>query len=188
MGADWDSRNDDQFVDRSSDQPSQVTTPTPTVAASASTQDKLLKVSVVLLVITLTLIIGGGLFSIGQLTNTNSTTSKTQDGIDIQGCRSLFNADVVTAQGNAFVVILSGLYAVAADDDAGLDDLLRVDPKTGTSLYEDTVEDIYKARDAYKRAVDNSNKDPEKFVLQCKARQAKVTTTTRPIPTTKPGG
>jgi len=66
-----------------------------------------------------------------------------------------------------------------------------VDPKTNTSLYEDTVGDIYTARDEYKRAVELSNEDPNKFVRECKTKQAKKEKANRPVPsssTTRPGG
>jgi len=164
---------------------------TPTAAHSGEAQDKLLKVAVGLLLLTLFIVVFGGLLSLYKLSNTEASTSRTQSGIDIQGCRSLYNADVISAQGNALVVILSGLYAVAAEDDAGLEDLLRVDPTTNKSMYEDTVGDIYAARDEYKRAVDLSNTDPDEFVRTCKAKQAKKEKANRPVPsssTTRPGG
>lgn len=164
---------------------------TPSAARSGSTQDRLLKVVVRLLLLTLGIMIAGGLLSLYKLSNTEETTTRTQSGIDIQGCRSLYNADVISAQGNALVVILSGLYAVAAEDDAGLEDLLRVDPTTNKSVYEDTVGDIYAARDEYKRAVELSNADSKKFVTECKAKQVEKKKSTRPVPsssTTRPGG
>lgn len=157
--------------------------------ATSATQDRLLRISVGLLGVTLAIVVFGGLASFYKILNTETNTSKTQDGIDIQGCRSLFNADVVAAQGNASAVILAGLYAVAAKDDVALNDLLKADPKTNKSLYEVTVEEIYKSRDAYRKAVDESNQHPESFIARCKAKQAQFTTvTTRPVPTTNPGG
>jgi len=157
-------------------------------------QSKLLKRALILTAINVIIVIGAGIITLPKIINTQKTTGRVQDGIDIQGCRSLYNADVVTAQTNALVVVLAGLKATATKDDGGLEDLITPDPKTNITPYDTTVGDIYAARDAYKAAVDLSNTDTHLFMERCCMKQKiKEAPPARPIPsstittTTKPG-
>ena len=158
-----------------------------------STQARLIRWALILTAANVVIVIGAGLITLPKITSTQETTGRVQDGIDIQGCRSLYNADVVTAQANALVVVLAGLKATATDDDGGLQDLITPDPETNVTPYDTTVRDIYNARDEYKRAVDLSNTDPVKFIQQCLEKQGKKTAKpSRPVPssstsTTLPG-
>lgn len=157
-------------------------------------QSRLLRWALALTAINVVIVLGAGLVTLPRIVDTQSTTGAVRDGIDIQGCRSLYNADVVTAQANALVVVLAGLKATATDDDGGLQDLVTPDPKTNITPYDTTVGDIYAARDAYKAAVDLSNTDLDKFMAECVEKQkVPEAPAARPVPsstssiTTKPG-
>lgn len=164
-----------------------------TLPRPKDSQAKLIRWALILTAANIIIVIGAGLITLPKIVSTQETTGRVQDGIDIQGCRSLYNADVVTAQTNALVVVLAGLKATATDDDGGLQDLITPDPATNVTPYDTTVRDIYVARDQYKRAVDLSNTDPEKFIHQCSVKQGKKTERpSRPVPssstsTSEPG-
>lgn len=163
-----------------------------TFPQSKDPQSRLIRWALILTVLNVIIVIGAGLVTLPRIVSTEKTTGRVQDGIDIQGCRSLYNADVVTAQTNALVVVLAGLKATVLEDDAGLKDLVTPDPTTNITPYDITVQDVYTARDEYKKAVDLSNTDPVKFMERCLTKQDKKTEKpTRPIPsssTTRPGG
>jgi len=163
-----------------------------TLPKPKDSQARLIRSALILTAINVIIVIGAGLITLPKIVSTLETTGRVQDGIDIQGCRSLYNADVVTAQTNALVIALAGLKATVVDDDAGLQDLVTPDPKTNITPYDTTVQDIYEARDEYKRAVDMSNTDPVAFIEQCERKQGRKTEKpSRPVPsssTTRPGG
>ena len=154
-----------------------------TLPRPKDSQAKLIRWALILTAANVIIVIGAGLITLPKIVSTQETTGRVQDGIDIQGCRSLYNADVVTAQTNALVVVLAGLKATATDDDGGLQDLITPDPTTNVTPYDTTVRDIYVARDQYKQAVDLSNTDPEKFIDQCLVKQGRKTERpSRPVP------
>jgi len=164
----------------------------PSMPQPKDSQARLIRWALILTVMNVIIVVTAGLVTLPKVVNTERTTGRVQDGIDIQGCRSLYNADVVTAQTNALVVVLAGLKATATDDDGGLQDLVTPDPTTNITPYDTTVGDIYTAWDEYKRAVDLSNTNPAKFVEQCEKKQGKKQEKpSRPVPsstTTRPGG
>lgn len=166
----------------------------PTFPKPKDSQSKMLRWALILTAVNVVIVIVAGIVSLPKVINTQVVTGKVQSGVDLQGCRSLYNADVVTAQTNALVVVLAGLKATATKDDGGLQDLITPDPDTNITPYDTTVGDIYSARDAYKQAIDMSNTNPEKFMKKCKAKQeVKEASPARPIPsstittTTEPG-
>ena len=155
----------------------------PVMPKPKDSQSKLLRWALILTALNVVIVLGAGMVTLPRIVETQTATGKVQDGIDLQGCRSLYNADVVTAQTNALVVVLAGLKATATKDDAGLEDLVRPDPATNITPYDTTVGDIYDARDAYKAAVDLSNRDPDKFMDRCVKKQAIETApAARPVP------
>ena len=163
-----------------------------TFPQSKDPQSRLIRWALILTVLNVIIVIGAVLVTLPRIVSTEKTTGRVQDGIDIQGCRSLYNADVVTAQTNALVVVLAGLKATVMEDDAGLQDLVTPDPVTNLTPYDITVRDVYIARDEYKKAVDLSNTNPVKFMEKCRTKQGeKVKKPSCPVPsssTTRPGG
>jgi len=154
-----------------------------TLPKPKDSQARLIRWALILTAANVVIVVGAGLITLPKIVSTLETTGRVQDGIDIQGCRSLYNADVVTAQANALVVVLAGLKATATDDDGGLQDLITPDPTTNVTPYDTTVRDIYEARDEYKRAVDLSNTHPDKFMERCLEKQGKKTQrASRPVP------